>query len=412
MSGRIVIVGAGVAGATAAHTLRREGYTGEIVLAGAEPTMPYRRPAVSKELLAGTASLERTLLKPVKFWADNAIDLRAATRVDAIDTDRASVQLSTGEDLGYDSLLLATGARARHIDTASTRVHTLRTLSDITALRAAIDAGGSLLIVGGGLIGCEVAATARGLGADVTLLHAGPALLDRVVPQAVSDLLRDIHQEHGVVVETEFSTTHLGDTADAVTATAADGRSRSAGAALVAIGAAPDTALAEAAGLAVNEGIVIDQHYRTSAPGVFAAGDATTAFNSHRGEFESGRQWNSAMSAGAAAARAILGRPAAPVEIPWGWTDQHGLSLQFAGWVHPHDDLVVEGTVASRDFLAVAVRDGLPVGAVAMARPRELRAVRAAIAAGAPWTTSSFRSSERSGNLSTINYPEKITNSG
>lgn len=389
MSGRIVIVGTGVAGATAAQTLRREGYAGEIVLLGAEPDLPYRRPAVSKELLAGTASFDRTVLKPVKFWADNRIDLRPAMRVEAIDTDRATVRLGTGEVLGYDSLLLATGARARSLETAASRVHTLRTRSDVTALQQAIDVGGSLLIVGGGLIGCEVAATARGLGAEVTLLNAGPALLDRVVPDSVSELVRGIHVEHGVEVENGVVTTQLVDAGEGVTATGVDGRTWTAAVALVAIGSEPDTTLAEAAGLAVNDGIVIDQHYRTSAPGVFAAGDVTTGFHPLRGEFDRGQHWNTAMTEGAAAAKAILGQPAGAAEVPWGWTDQHGLSLQFAGWIHPHDDLVVDGALASRDFLAVALRDGRPVGAVAMARPRELRATRALIAAGELWSASS-----------------------
>ncbi|MFD6453161.1 NAD(P)/FAD-dependent oxidoreductase [Nocardia sp. NPDC060220] len=386
MSGRIVIVGTGVAGATAAQTLRREGYAGEIVLVGAEPDLPYRRPAVSKELLAGTTPFQRAVLKPVKFWADNAVDLRPATLVRAIDTDSATVRLSTGEVLGYDSLLLATGAGARTIDTASTRVHTLRRQADVVALQTAIDRGGSLLIIGGGLIGCEVAATARGLGAEVTLLNAGPGLLDRVVPNAVSNLVRDIHIEHGVVVENSVTTTQLVDTATGVTATTTDGRTFTAAAALVAIGSIPDTALAESAGIAVNDGIIVDQHYRTSAPAVFAAGDATTAFNPRRGEYERGQHWNTAMSDGAAAAKAILGHPAAPAEVPWGWTDQHGLSMHFAGWLHPHDDLVIDGDLGSRDFLAIALHNGHPVGAVAMARPRELRATRTLIAAGQPWS--------------------------
>lgn len=386
MSGRIVIVGAGIAGAAAAQTLRREGYAGEVVLVGAEPDLPYRRPAVSKELLAGTTAFERAVLKPMKFWADNAIDLRPATLVRAIDTGRATVRLSTGEVLGYDSLLLATGAVARTIDTASTRVHTLRRRSDVAALQRAIDAGGSLLIIGGGLIGCEVAATARGLGAEVTVLNAGEGLLDRIVPAPVSDLVRDIHVENGVVVENSVVTTQLVDIADGVTATTADGRTFTAGAALVAIGSAPDTALAESAGIAVNDGIIVDQHYRTSAPAVFAAGDATTVFDPRRDEFERGQQWNTAQSDGAAAAKAILGHPATPAEVPWGWTDQYGRSMQFAGWSHPHDEVVIDGDPESRDFLLVALRNGRPVGGVAMARPRELRATRTLIGAGEPWS--------------------------
>ncbi|MFI5497576.1 NAD(P)/FAD-dependent oxidoreductase [Nocardia asteroides] len=385
MSGRIVVVGTGVAGATAAQTLRREGYAGEIVLVGAEPDLPYRRPAVSKELLAGTGSFDRALLKPVKFWADNRIDLRPAFGVEAIDTDRGTVRLGTGEVLGYDSLLLATGARARTVETTSDRVFTLRTRADISALRTAVTDGGSLLIVGGGLIGCEVAATVRGLGARVTLLDAGTALLERVLPGAVSDLVRELHREHGVVIENGVATSGLADGGDGVIATAADGRTFSAAAALVAVGSVPDTALAEAAGIAVNDGIVVDQHYRTSAAGVFAAGDVTTGFHPLRGEFERGQHWNSAMTAGAAAAMSILGHPAATAEVPWGWTDQYGVSMQFAGWIHPHDELSVDGDLAARDFLAVALRDGRPVGAVAMGRPRELRAARGLIAAGEPW---------------------------
>lgn len=384
MSGRIVIVGAGVAGATAAQTLRREGYTGEIVLIGAEHALPYRRPTVSKDLLAGVIALERALIKPAKFWADGVIDLRVATRVAELDAERGAVRLDTGEVLGYDSVLLATGARSRSVVTGSRRVHTLRGLADVAALRAAIVDGGSLLVIGGGLIGCEVAATARGLGAEVTVLEAGSALLQRIVPAGVSGVVADLHRGRGVRVELAVSAT-LADTADGVTATAADGRSWTAAAALFAIGAVPDTELAEAAGLAVNDGIVVDQHYRTSAPGVFAAGDVATGFDTLRGEFARGQHWNSAMSDGVAAARAILGHEASPAEVPWGWSDQYGVAMQFAGWVHPHDELVVTGDLAAHDGTVLALRDGRPVGAVSLGRPRDIRALRPVIAAGEPW---------------------------
>lgn len=387
MSGRIVVVGAGVAGATAAQTLRREGYTGEIVLVGAEPDLPYRRPAVSKDLLAGTGSIERAALKPAAFWAQNRIELRPGVAVEAIDTDRATVRLATGETLGYDSLLLATGARPRTLDTASTRVRTLRARADIEALRADIGAGGSLLIVGGGLIGCEVAATARGLGARVTLLNAGPALMDRVLPAPVSELMGRLHHGHGVRVENDVVTTDLVDTDGAVTAVAADGRTWSGAAALVAVGSVPDTTLAESAGIAVDDGIIVDHHHRTSAHGVFAAGDATTVYHPLRGAYERPQHWNSAMTAGAAAALSMLGLTAPAVEVPWGWTDQHGRSLQFAGWLHPHDELIVDGDLDAHDFLVTALHQGIPVGAAAMARPRDLRAVRTLIDEGRPYRT-------------------------
>lgn len=443
MTGRIVIVGTGVAGATAAKTLRAEGYSGEVILLGTEPSLPYRRPMVSKELLVGTAGERRTLLQPSEFWRDHAIELRTATTVERIDPASQLAWLADGTALGYDTLLLATGAVPRALpasavvrdgsgggsagrglasagDSAApvaagpvatgpvgrtgtaesthgrsvafaspTRlftaaagrevVHTLRGRGDVAAVRAALAEGGSLLIVGGGLIGCEVAATARGLGARVTVLHAGATLLDRVAPAVVGEYYRKLHADNGVEVVTGVLLDRLEDGAG-VTAVAADGRRWMASAALVAIGSVPDTRLAEGAGLAVGDGIRVDERYRTSAAGIFAAGDAASRFDAESSEYRREEHWNSAQAQGAAAARSMLGLPAAPAEVPWGWSQQYGRNLQFAGMIRPGHEVIVRGDAAAGEVTVLGLDAGRLVGAVGVGRPAEFRAARDLIA--------------------------------
>lgn len=383
MSGRIVIAGAGVAGATAARTLRGAGYAGRIVLVGSEHHGPYRRPMVSKDLLADPGAAARGLLESEGYWAAHDIELRLATTVCDIDVDRARVWLSDGDALDYDRLLLATGARARRLDRHQpVRVRTLRGVGDVEPLRAAI-ATGPLLIVGAGLVGLEVAATARGLGASVRILHAGSAPLDHTVPPQVSELVRDLHAEHGVVIDNAVRLMGIEQIdGEGIVATAADGRSWNASSALVAIGASPDTALARTAGIAVDNGILVDEQYRTSAPGVFAAGDCASVFTPLRGRHERSEHWNSALVQGVAAAKAMLGQPITDIDVPWGWSSQFGISLQFAGWLSPRDELVIRGSIESRNFTALALTDGALVGAVAVGRPRDIRAARSLIAAG------------------------------
>ncbi|MGV9664622.1 NAD(P)/FAD-dependent oxidoreductase [Nocardia niigatensis] len=386
MSGRTVIVGAGVAGATAARTLRTEGYTGEIVLIGAEPAAPYRRPMVSKELLAGTVEDRRTLLQPAEFWQAHDIDLRVGTEVESIAPEPGLVRLADGTAVGYDTLLLATGARPRPLPGTADApgIHTVRHRADAAALREAIQRDGSLLIIGAGLIGCEVAATARGLGAEVTVLDAGAAPLERVAPAVVGDYVRKLHADNGVAIRTDVRLTQLARDGAEVVAVADDDRTWIAGTVLVAIGSVPDTRLAEAAGLAVADGIRVDEGYRTSAPGVYAAGDAVSRFDPGTGEYRREEHWNSAQAQGAAAARSMLGQPAAVAEVPWGWSLQYGRNVQFAGVIRAGDDLVVRGRVQDGDATVLALREGRPTGVVAIARPAEFRAARDLIARGGP----------------------------
>ncbi|MEV0291963.1 FAD-dependent oxidoreductase [Nocardia sp. NPDC050710] len=383
MTGQIVIVGTGVAGATAAKTLRAEGYTGRIVLVGAEDGLPYRRPMVSKELLAGTVVERRTLLDTAESWRVGTIDIRTGTRATEIDSAGRRVRLADGEWLGYDSLLMATGARARTLPGPQRNVHTLRHAADVAPLRSALDTGGSLLIVGGGLIGCEVAATARTLGARVTVVHAGSAPLERVAPPAVGAFYRKLHADNGVAIHDAVTLTGLAGDSDGVTATGSDGRTWTAAAALVAIGSVPDTELATVAGLDVDNGILVDEHYRTSAPGVYAAGDAANRFDPELGAHERTEHWNSAQAQGAAAARSMLGAPPACPEVPWGWSTQYGLNLQFAGRIRPDDAFVLRGSLDEPAFTVLALRERRLVGAIAIARPADLRAARGLIGRGA-----------------------------
>ncbi|WP_433666270.1 NAD(P)/FAD-dependent oxidoreductase [Nocardia sp. CA-136227] len=391
MSGRIVIVGAGVAGATAARTLRTEGYTGEIVLLGAEPVAPYRRPMVSKELLAGAVEDRRSLLHPVDFWAGNDIDLRVGVPVESIDPGPGLVWLADGTAIGYDSLLLTTGARSRQLAVTADRsvapdaafpVHTLRGRAEAEALRATLGRDPSLLIIGAGLIGCEVAATARGLGAEVTVLDAGTAPLERVAPAVVGDYIRKLHADNGVAISTEVRLSHLAYTGNDVVAVAEDDRTWTAAAVLVAIGSVPDTRLAVTGGLAVDDGIRVDERYRTSAPGVFAAGDAVNRLDPKSGGYRREEHWNSAQAQGAAAARSMLGLPALTAEVPWGWSMQYGRNVQFAGMIQAEDQLIVRGSAESGDATVLALRDGRPVGVVAIARPAEFRVARDLIGRG------------------------------
>lgn len=380
MTERMVIIGGGVAGATAAKTLRSSGFDGEIVLLGAERGLPYRRPLVSKELLAGTALERRTLLETAEFWPEQRIDMRVGVTAASIDAERKLVHLTDGDEIGYDAVLLATGARARRLPGAETGVHTLRGHADIAALRRAIDTG-SLLIIGAGLIGCEVAATATKLGARVTILDAGAAPLDRIAPPIIGDFVRKLHADNGVEIHSDVVLTGVERTTAGVLASSAEGRHWSAGAALVAIGSLPDTALAESAGVKIDDGILVDEAYRTSIPGVFAAGDVAARFAPKLNAYVRDEHWNSALEQGAAAAKSMLGLPVGPAGVSWGWSSQYGVNIQFAGRIAPEDELEIQGTPGTPDITVLASRDGCLRGAVSIGRPADIRAARERIAA-------------------------------
>ncbi|MFF2549715.1 NAD(P)/FAD-dependent oxidoreductase [Nocardia sp. NPDC058058] len=380
MTERMVIIGGGVAGATAAKTLRSSGFDGEIVLLGTERGLPYRRPMVSKELLAGTALERRTLLETAEFWPEQRIDVRIGVTAASIDAEHKLVRLTDGGEIGYDALLLATGARARRLPGAETGVHTLRGHADIAALRRAIDSG-SLLIIGAGLIGCEVAATAAKLGARVSVLNAGATPLDRIAPPIIGEYVRKLHADNGVEIHSDVVLTGVERTSSGVLATSAEGQHWSAGAALVAIGSMPDTALAESAGVKIDDGILVDEAYRTSVPGILAAGDVAARYVPKLNTYVREEHWNSALEQGAAAAKSMLGLPAGPAGVSWGWSSQYGVNIQFAGRIAAEDELEIQGTPGTPDITVLASRDGCLRGAVSIGRPADIRAARERIAA-------------------------------
>lgn len=381
MRGRIVIVGAGIAGASAARTLRREGYTGQIVVLGAESIPPYRRPAVSKEALAGTVDQARLLIDSPEAWRAAEVEMRTGTWVEQIEPEQMRLRLGDGGIVSYDSLLLATGARARTLPGQHPSALTMRSIADAQLLRAMVFDGGSLLVVGAGLIGCEVAATARGLGAAVTVVHAASAPLERVVPPLLGAHMQQIHADHGVAIHNDVILDELTYHDGRVTATAG-GRSWNAAAVLVAIGSVPDTTLAETAAVQIDNGIRVDQHYRTSVPGIYAAGDVANRYTPEIGGYERSEHWNSAQAQGVAAARSMLGAAPGVAEIPWGWSTQYGVNLQFAGRIRPGDELVARGAESATPAV-LALRAGRLVGAAGVGCPADIRAARTLIARGA-----------------------------
>ncbi|WP_338890266.1 NAD(P)/FAD-dependent oxidoreductase [Rhodococcus sovatensis] len=377
----IVIVGDGAAGYTAAKVLRAEGFAGSISMIGSDRSATYRRPAVSKELLAGTKSVEQVLL------GEPVVGVDVYHGVTALSISEDSVIVDDGDPISYDALLLATGSRARQLDDlGSGSVFTLRTAADVEPLREDFARTGSLLVIGGGLIGCEAAATARTLGAEVTVLEAAKAPLNRIAPESISRMYVDMHADNGITIHTDVAVSQIERRDDGTAlVTAQDGRAWSAGTVLLAVGSVPNTELAVEFGLATRSGVLVDANMRTSAPNVYAAGDVAEVPNRLLGGTYRSEHWNGAVDQATRAARSILGAEVGDLDVPWGWSNQHGVNLQFAGWTTADDDYVlVRGSIEDRRFTACAVRGDMLVGAIGIGFPKDIRQVRAIIANGNP----------------------------
>ncbi len=331
----MVIVGAGEAGTRAAFALREEGYTGPVSLIGAERHLPYERPPLSKDamVLAGTGM--KTIADAGRF---EEAGIRLVLSAAAISIDRAAreVQLESGTSLSYDRLLLATGARPRRLAMAenSRRCVYLRTHDDAEAIRAHLRPGARIAVIGGGFIGLELAAAMRMRGCAVTVIEAEKRLLTRAVPAEIAAVLHEAHAKSGVDIRCGAAITAIGDHGDGVSIALADGASIDADACIVGIGAIPNADLAERAGLAVENGIGVDERMATSDPHIFAAGDCCSfplgVYASRRVRLEA---WRNAQDQGNLAARNMLGRQEDFAAIPWFWSDQFDLSLQIAGLV-------------------------------------------------------------------------------
>lgn len=375
----MVVIGNGIAGSTAALTLRAEGYRGSIVLIGQEPDAPYRRPPLSKGFLRGEMAAQSLRLYTSDTWTRLDIKLLTSTTVAAIDTRRRTVDLGTRAPLPYDRLLLATGAYPRPWPSAHrlAGVHTLRTLGQARALSRQLTPGARLLVIGAGMIGLEVAACARVRDCQVTVIEAAPHPLAHLLPAEVSAPLTALHRARGVGLHTFV---HLQDLSagdnGVLTATDRSGRSWEADVVVVATGTRANAELAGEAGLAVDDGIVVDRYCATSEPGIFAAGDVTSQPDALLGGHRRIEQWANAQEHGVVAALNMLGKPMAHVPLPWCWTDQFGTKVQICGWPLAADRTRLSGDVDARDFTATFHREGLLIGAVCFNRPAQFRDLR------------------------------------
>lgn len=321
----LIIVGAGHAGGRAALTLREEGYAGRLILIGDEPHLPYERPPLSKGVLQGTADLAGCSLCDSARLAELGIEHIAGKPVIHLDPQHHRLQLNDGQWLPYAGLLLATGGRARRLPQEQAHVLYLRTHDEALALRSALQPGTRLVVVGGGFIGLEVAATARGLGCEVTVLEAGPRLAGRALPPVISQALLELHRQHGVDVRLNVTLESI--QADAVLL--ADGQRLPCDRVVVGIGMQPNVELAAAAGLDVGQGIRVDAQLRTSAPDIYAAGDVCEFRLG--GLYQRQETWRNAEAQGRHAALGLLGREAAFEALPGFWSDQYDWGLQTVG---------------------------------------------------------------------------------
>jgi 3-phenylpropionate/trans-cinnamate dioxygenase ferredoxin reductase component len=356
-----VIVGAGLAGAKAAEALREEGFDGSIVLVGDEPELPYERPPLSKDYLRGESPREKARVHPDDFYSANGIDLRTSIAVTRIDTAANEVVLSTGDRVGYDRLLLAMGAEPRRLSVPGSEldgVHYLRDLSDADRIAARLNAGGRVMVIGGGWIGAEVAASARQKGLDVTIVEQSAVPLERVLGREVGEIYGQLHRDHGVELLTGTVVQGFEGSGRVERVRLADGRLLETDFVVVGVGVTPRTALAEQAGMAVDNGILVDQGLETSVPGVFAAGDVANAFHPFYGHRLRVEHWANALNQPATAARAMLGKPAAYERVPYFFSDQYDVGMEYSGYATSWDEVVFRGDPAQREFIAFWLAHG------------------------------------------------------
>jgi NADPH-dependent 2,4-dienoyl-CoA reductase/sulfur reductase-like enzyme len=372
----IVIVGAGHAGGRAAEALRAAGHQGRITLIGNEQHPPYERPPLSKELLAGAIPHEKTYLNPASFYAEKDIALRLGTVVGAIDRKGQRIELSDGDTIPYDALLLTTGARARRLPLPGgdgKRVFYLRDIDDSLALRELLVEGARLAVIGAGFIGLEVAATARKRGAQVTVLELAPHPLARVAAPELGEYLAQLHRAKGVDLKTGVKVTAIEDTGNELRILLDGAPSVSADYAAIGIGAQPNIELAQAAGIEIRDGIIVDEFGRSSDPAIFAAGDVTRHLNPLLGRHIRLEAWQNAQNQGIAVAKAMAGGEQPFSEVPWFWTDQYETNLQMAGAPDKWDRVIFRGAPSDPGFTLFQLLDGKVVAAVTVNNARDMR---------------------------------------
>ena len=385
----IVIVGAGQAAVQAVDTLRRRGFTGKLTLIGDEPWLPYQRPPLSKKYLAGRLERERLLIRPAAFFAEHAVTTHLGRRVTDLAPHEHHLRLDDGLVLPYDALLLATGSRPRRLLVPGAElsgVHTLRTIADVDRIRAECRAGARLVVVGGGYIGLEVAATARELGMEVTVLEMAARVMNRVTCPQVSAFYEAEHTRAGVhiVCNAQVRALHADAGSGRVHAVVTeDGVQHPADLVLVGVGVVPADELAKAAGLDCENGVVTDAHCRTSDAAIWAAGDCASHLNRQYGRHLRLESVDNAFEQGTTVALNLLGTPTPHDKVPWFWSDQFDLKLIIVGVGLGYDTVVMRGEPASRSFSACYLRAGELIAIDSINAPRDQMAARKLIAAHA-----------------------------
>ncbi|MFZ0974518.1 MAG: FAD-dependent oxidoreductase [Solirubrobacteraceae bacterium] len=360
-----VIVGASLAGAKAAQELREHGFDGRIVLIGAESERPYERPPLTKDYLRGESEREKAYVHRAEFYGEQDIELITGATVTAIDPDGSRVTLDAGRNVGYDKLLLTTGAQPRRIEVPGADlegIYYLRTLDDCDALRARIEDSGRVAVVGAGWIGSEFAASARQLGLDVSVIDPLAVPNEQIFGAEIGTFYRDVHVQHGVeMLLGQGLEAFEGDGAVARVRTTA-GKVVECDFAVVGIGITPRTNLAADAGIAVENGIGANEHLETSAPGIFVAGDAANAWHPFYERHIRVEHWANALNQGPAAARAMLGGDVSYDRIPYFFSDQYDVGMEYSGYATSWDEVVFRGDREGGEFIAFWLADGRVVG--------------------------------------------------
>jgi len=377
---QIVIVGLGQAAVQAADTLRRKGFTGKLTLIGEELWPAYQRPPLSKKYLAGSLSAERLALRPPTFYSQHGIELKLGCRVREIARGDQRVGLEDGSQVPYDALVLCTGSRPRKLVADGVElggIHYLRTIADVDRIRAGFAPGKRLVVVGGGYIGMEVAATARELGLEVTLLEMADRIMNRVTCPAVSDFYSMEHARRGVQILCNAKVRSFRGEAGAVRAVLTeDGKEHEADQVIIGVGVVAADELAVAAGLECANGIVVDEYCRTSDAAIFAAGDCTNHPSPHYGRRFRLESVDHAFEQGISAALNVLGIPTSHHKVPWFWSDQYDLKLVIVGLSSHSDTVVLRGDPSSRSFSACYLRGGELVAVDTVNHPKDQLAAR------------------------------------
>ncbi len=390
MGKNVVIAGAGHAAGQVVASLRQHNFEGKIVLVGDEPYLPYQRPPLSKKYLAGEMPAERLYVKPASFYEEAGVELRLESRITEFDRGGQRLLLEDGGSIGYDNLVLTLGSRVRRLRVDGEQlngVFYLRNIADVDAIREHLEPGRRLVVVGAGYIGLEVAAVAQQAGLDVTVVEMADRVLSRVVSPEISDFYQIEHTNQGVKLRLSTSVTEIRGKKRVKSVITSDEDKIPADLVVIGVGIVPNSELASAAGLEVDDGIVVDDHCRTSDPLIYAAGDCTMHPNAIFEQSLRLESVHNAVEQAKTAAANICGEDTAYSQVPWFWSDQYDLKLQIAGLSRGYEDVVIRGNPAERSFSCVYLREGRMIAVDAINAPRDFVQSKQLIADRVPLRT-------------------------